>query len=453
MAALAFDVGALLVEQRDQQNAADSAALAGARFLPDDTATAVSRATSIASANGFQDGVNAADVVVTIGSWTPGGSFVPGVGTGGIEVSISARKPAIFAGIIGRTGWDVSSRAVAVNESSTIGPFALLSLHPTACPGLLVEGGGVVLSRGNIQVNSSCTTGSAAFRVAGTGSLDLLASGIGCNVVGGASFGGGVSQNDCNPANTGSTAIPDPYVSLADPPIPALPGAMVRWNPTTDAAWSPATAPPTGCPGSATPATVAVPRLCSFGGSFAGQTWRVFPGYYPGGVNFGAGTFLLEPGLYFIGDGGFRVANASLISVEPGDDQDDGVGGGVLIFNSNHPSASTNPGPIVLQGGTAEVHLWPLEGTGALAPYDRLVVYQDRDLSLQVEIHGGGSTSEVRGIIYAPSAHVFVRGNAGSLTIDQVIASTFEARGDAGTINVRYESDFLPQLEYAGLVE
>ena len=33
MAALAFDVGMMLVERRDQQNAADAAALAGARYV------------------------------------------------------------------------------------------------------------------------------------------------------------------------------------------------------------------------------------------------------------------------------------------------------------------------------------------------------------------------------------------------------------------------------------
>ena len=33
VAALAFDVGMILVERRDQQNAADAAALAGARYV------------------------------------------------------------------------------------------------------------------------------------------------------------------------------------------------------------------------------------------------------------------------------------------------------------------------------------------------------------------------------------------------------------------------------------
>jgi Flp pilus assembly protein TadG len=282
MAALAYDVGLVLVEQRDQQNAADAASLAGARYLPGDTATARARAEQIALENGFQDGVNSASVVIDFGSWSPGGGFTSGTGTGAIDVQITATRPSIFAGIIGRSGWDVSSHAVAVNQSSNTGPFAMLSLHPTACPAFRVEGTGIVNSNGNIQVNSACTTGDAAFRVAGTGALSMTAPGIGCNVVGGATFGGGVTHNDCNPANVSAPEVPDPYSAWSTPPIPAMPQAPQRWNPTTNLPWSPATAPPAGCPGSATPATAVDPQICLFGGSYAGQTWRLFPGYYPG---------------------------------------------------------------------------------------------------------------------------------------------------------------------------
>jgi hypothetical protein len=484
VAALAFDVGMVLVEQRDEQNAADAASLAGARFLPGDTVRAQAAAVEIARQNGFEHGVNNATVVIRFGSWTPGAGngFTPGTGTGAINVQISATRASIFAGVIGRTGWQVSTEAVAVNQSTTSGPYALLSLHPTACPAVRIEGSGVVNSNGNLQVNSNCNTGDRAFRVAGTGSLDLTATGIGCNVVGGASFGGGVSQNDCRPPpagalNTGAPSVGDPYCPdgpsgprpcLGVPTIPPLPAAMQRWDVVNHRAWTPTTTPPAGCPGSATPATAATPALCVFGGSFAGQTWRMFPGYYPGGVDIGAGTFLMEPGVYFVGDGGFRVANASLISVDACDfsdpvnpvcmdqtNQPTGVGGGVLIVNSTHPSTSFNPNKIVLQGGSSQVKLWPLVGSEFpdYLAYDRMVIFQDRAVTLDVEIHGGGSNSFVRGVIYAPSAHVFVQGNTGTLTVDQVIASTFAARGNGGTINIAYDEDFIPSFRYAGLTE
>jgi hypothetical protein len=470
-AALAYDGGMVLLESRDQQNAADAAALAGARFLPANTSSARTQATRIATDNGFTQGVDTG-VTITFGRWSPSNGFVAGGGSGAIEVRVSATRPAIFAGIVGRSGWDVSSRAVAVNERTSLGPFALLSLHETACPGMRLEGQGVITSNGNLQVNSVCNTGDKAFRIAGTGTLDLLAADIGCNVVGGATQGGGVSQNDCynsetgEPANLGADAIPDPYASLGEPydwltpPVPPMPAPMVRWDPVLNAAHPEGTRPPAGCPGSNSPATADAPAKCLFGGSFDGQTWRIYPGYYPGGVDFGKGTFLMEPGVYYIGGGGFRVANSSAImSVDPGADQDDpdanndGRAGGILIFNSTHPSGTPSPGPVVLQGGSAGLLLHPLVGTGDLADYDFMVIYQDRDVTLDVEIHGGGSLAEVRGVIYAPSAHVLAQGNAGTLTLDQVIASTFAIRGNGGNINVAYDANFIPSYTYAGLVE
>src|SRR5687768_10174279 len=70
IAALAFDTGTVLVEKRDQQNAADAAALAGARFLPGNTTSAVARAAEIADLNGFVDGVGTTDVDIEVGSWS-----------------------------------------------------------------------------------------------------------------------------------------------------------------------------------------------------------------------------------------------------------------------------------------------------------------------------------------------------------------------------------------------
>jgi uncharacterized membrane protein len=43
IAALAFDVGMMLVERRDEQDAADAAALAGARYVLTDQAAAQTR--------------------------------------------------------------------------------------------------------------------------------------------------------------------------------------------------------------------------------------------------------------------------------------------------------------------------------------------------------------------------------------------------------------------------
>lgn len=451
-ASLAFDVGMVLVEQRDQQDAADAAALAGARFLPSDAANAEAAAVEIARRNGFEDGVAAASVEIAVGTWTPAGGFVAGGGTTAIEVRVSATRPSVFAGVLGRTGWDVSTRSVAVNVATTSGAFAMLTLDPSACRAFIVEGSGVVTSHGNIQVNSTCDTGQGAFRVAGTGSLSMIGDAIGCNVVGGDSYGGGVDRNDCDPATTGAVSIPDPYATLSNPDVPGLPAAMVRWNTVADAPWTPAVEPPAGCPGSSTPATAAAPMTCLFGGSHAGETWRIYPGLYPGGVNLGGATFLMEPGVYYMAGGGFRAANTAILSVDPGGHV---PGGGVLIFNGTDPAGIVAPAAIVLQGGSAAVELRPLVGDDfpGYAAYDRMVIFQDRTVNLAVQVVGGNSTMAVRGIIYAPDANIAVRGNAGDLTLDQLIGRTIEARGNGGSITIAYDEDYLPHVRYAGLVE
>lgn len=434
-AALAFDTGMVMLEKRSEQNAADAAALAGARFLPGNTATATTRARAIATKNGYTHGVGGVTVSVNFPS------------SGRIEVNIGNTRASIFSSLFGITDWTPRARAVAANQTSSGGGFAMLALDPTGCPSTVVEGSGTIRSNGNIQVNSSCTSGDRAFRVAGNGGLYLEGAGIGCNVVGDASYGGGVSHNDCNPANTGADYMPDPYAwpNLGYPmangefpgPPPALPAPIEIVSGTGSI--------PAACPGGTTPATHAAPAKCNFGGSYdASKTWRLHPGYYPGGINLQGGNFLLEAGVYYIGGGGFRAANVGLTSVDGGTTLDHGV----LIFNTTHPSVAA--GQVVLQGGVAQMNLYPLS---AGEPWDNFVVFQDRSVTLTVEIVGGNSDMQVRGVVYAPAAQILVQGNAGAQTMDQLIGYRIRAAGNGGTITVAYDENFLPGITLAGLIE
>ena len=137
-AALAFDTGTLLLGRRDQQDAADAAALAGAFFLPGNAGQAQTAARSIATANGFSNG---GDVSVTVN--IPPTSGPHSGQSGAVEVVIGNNRPSIFAGILGVAGWDVSARAVAVNQNGVGAGFAMLSLDPSGCDALLVSGNGV----------------------------------------------------------------------------------------------------------------------------------------------------------------------------------------------------------------------------------------------------------------------------------------------------------------------
>jgi hypothetical protein len=448
VAALVFDGGMMLLEKRTQQNAADAAALAGARFLPGNSAAASSAAFDVATTNGFTNGLNGQTVTVNIPPTS--GAFAGR--SGFIEVLIDAEKPSFFAGIWGIIAHDVGSRAVSANETQPLGPFALLSLDPHGCEALIVEGQGRLESFGDIQVNSDCSTN--AMRLAGTGEI-VTAPDVACNVVGGFSQGGAHSSYDCDLTHSsGVVAIPDPLIGLAEPPIADGEGSYLY--PREPEQLSGSRPIPDHCPGGSQPATHEEPRLCHFTGSYAGESWRLYPGYYPGGLLVEAGTFYLEPGIYYAGGGGFQMRGASsaMYSVTPGTTT---TGGGVMIYNGDHHSAAS--GAIDLAGGGSKLQLLPLNDPGS--QWDRIVIFQDREVCLDARIVGAASDMFVRGIIYlpggdsCPAGHpvLIVEANGGTVTVDQVIAYRFQLKGNNGGLNVAWDSDYLPGARLAGLVE
>lgn len=107
-AALAVDLGASYAVKQKLQNAADAAAIAGARKLPDVSA-AVRQARDFAE----QNGVSMEDTKVTA---PYGGSRYR------IEVVCSRKKSYAFAGVFGRDEGNVSARAVAECQPMR-GPF------------------------------------------------------------------------------------------------------------------------------------------------------------------------------------------------------------------------------------------------------------------------------------------------------------------------------------------
>lgn len=450
VAALAFDTGMMLLEKRDQQNAADAAALAGARYLvgtPAQDPKAAAR--SIATENGFTTGYE--NEVVEVFVPPSSGQFrnVPGF----IEVKIRSTRPSIFGGILGAVGWDVAARAVAANQQGLDLPFAMLSLHEIQCEAIKVTGSGFVTVAGTVQVNSDCLPD--ALKVGGTGTLEVTAPGATCNAVGGITESKGPgSELDCVQVEN-SYAIPDPLRGLPAPPVPPMPADIEQVTTTSKKV-------PDGCPGSGPKeATADEPATCRFGGSYDGTIWRLFPGYYPGGLDFGKGTFYLEPGIYYIGGGGFRAAGGAVRSVVSGTDT---FGGGIMIYNSATAAFQADCaagivtgakclGEIHLNGGVAEVNLLPLDDG---SDWDGIVIFHDRDLSLggdEVTINGGDSTLEVAGTIYVPAGDVKVNGSTGTLILDQVIASTYVINGNGGTIDVRYRSGVSAKVRGVGLVE
>lgn len=450
MAALAFDAGSMLLERRAQVDASDAAALAGARYLPANAALATNAALAIAKANGYTDGVGDVSVKVHIPPVING----PYTGAAGaIEVDISNTRPSIFAGLMGVANWPVGAQAVAVNQDHLGTGFSMLALDPTDCKTLMVTGNGTVTANGNIQVNSNCAT-AALFRQGG-GSITVDAAGAGCNIVGGPP---GYQSNGSGSLNctvvSPAPKIPDPLAGLPAPPQPALANDMVQIPPSS-------LKPPSGCPGSASPATVANPAMCQFPNSnaYKGTAWRLYPGLYPGGLNLlSNATFYLEPGIYWIGGGGVHVGGgggggATVMSVATGTTTP--VDYGVLIYNTQLPKSAI--GPVNLDGSAATIKLWPLKATGSESIYNGIVIFQDRNYNINgndVTINGSASTAQVRGTIYVPSGDVLIDGSGGAVTTDQVIGWTFTITGAPGSsINVLYDTNFMFTFNAAGLVQ
>lgn len=438
VAALAFDGGAMMLERRDQQNAADAAAIAAARYVRTSTSKARDAAINVAAANGFVDGVNDQRVSVSIpptaGPFRGDPHYV--------EVQIRSTRPSIFAGIMGVTSWPVSARAVGTDLDAAGGSFSILALDPSSCDAMLVSGSGAVTAYGNIQVNSSC--GDGAMRRQGNGDIVVDVDGGACNVVGDIKDGGGSGIMDCV-QNEGAPFIEDPLARLPAPAVPALPKPIDRVTGTK--------AVPPGCPGSSDPATLSSPKVCQYPSAYAGTAWRLYPGLYPGGLKLQGGTFYLEPGLYYIAGGGVSITGSGTqtYSVDPSGVT--GPGGGVLLYNTLAPTLAT--GPVFLDGAGADIDLWPYDDDRS--PYDGLLLFQDRTQNLvgdDVTINGSASDMSVRGTVYVPAGDVKVNGSTGLLTMDQVIAGIYKVNGAPGSHLMALKSeDFIVRLRAAGLVE
>jgi Flp pilus assembly protein TadG len=119
MVGLAMDGGATFAQRRDQQTAADLAALAGANdYLLSNTASqSIDRARAVAASNNFTNGSNGTTVGVTIAT-------VNGVQ---VTVDIAGSHRNSFLGALGMSSWPISTTATALagfpDNAAGAGPF------------------------------------------------------------------------------------------------------------------------------------------------------------------------------------------------------------------------------------------------------------------------------------------------------------------------------------------
>jgi hypothetical protein len=452
VAALAFDVGMMLVERRDQQNAADAAALAGARYVltsPGDAETAARR---IALENGFDDADSSEVVNVYIPAIHGRYAGLPGF----IEVQIEGTRPSIFGGVIGRATWPVGAFAVATNAQHLTFPFSMLALDPTECKAIAVSGGGVVVAYANIQSNSSgADCGGIGFSRTGGSTIDVIADSATCRSVGTIQDQGSGSMT-CTAAEN-SFALPDPLRDLPAPAKPPLAPPMFYAGTDTPPPDIPKNCPGgTPAPNEASPATCKIPAS----GGPANDPWILYPGLYPGGLEVDADrTAYLMPGIYWIGGGGIDIGGGgSIVTIETETDAKPNVadatwGGGVLIYNSKLPASAGGEIHLNSNAATMKLQAFNVPDTDPDAIYNDIVIFQDRTVLTPVTLNGSSSITEVEGIIYVPGGQIKLNGNGGTLVVDQIIANTFDINGNGGTIQVLRGKGVDAVIIAAGLVD
>ncbi len=120
MAALVLDIGSWYRADRNTQSTADSAALAGAQALPDDTSQAAGLASNYAAKNG-----GGLDSVNFSTSYGPDDT---------IQVAVKKSAPGIFSKLFGINSVNVGSKATArtslILSAKYVAPIVVKNTHP-----------------------------------------------------------------------------------------------------------------------------------------------------------------------------------------------------------------------------------------------------------------------------------------------------------------------------------
>jgi hypothetical protein len=379
LVALATDIGVLFRERELLQNAADSAAVAGAAELNYGDWKFAAQTDS--SQNGITDKVNGA--VVTINNPPLSG---PNAGdTGYVEAIVSQPQSTFFMTMFRSSSTMVSARAVA-GSAATPSCIDTLQQSPTvpgkkgpvAIPGMALSGSAnLTLSKCGIVDGA---TGSDALDVSGGGSgtnPNVWISAPSLGVGGTVNYGNGVPTNlPAVPITNIATPIIDPLASLVSPPPASYyASGCISSNITANTTIGPSS--PSG-------------HVC----------------YNSLTATKGSPVITLNPGLYiFNGSGG---AGSNALDIESGTVFS---GTGVTFYFVNGAGFTFD------RGATANISA-PTAGQ-----YLGILFYQDASDSASDSFQGG-SVGNLDGIFYLPNANfTLANGAAATFTTDFVVGS------------------------------
>ena len=475
--AIVVDLGLSWILRRQEQNAADPAAIAAARYIEEgNTAATRTKMHTAACFYAQQNGFFTTDDATCVAArdtgdlqvlWPPSGPHADQF-AGRPEmvlVVIRDQHPTFFGQMFNQDFASVATGAVAARETQSANSNSLVALDPTSCGAGHIHGNGditiepvenpdtpgVPFSGGYVQINSSCGggtyddtcgNGSGAFHHGGNAGAELIAPHMYIHGTCQAS-GGSVPT----PVTEGAPPIGDPLESLVGPRQEDYPAGQCPNNAGVYQTMNPTWA---GC-------------------SINRNTVTLTPGVYWGGWKFtGNSTVVrLQPGIYIMAGGGIGVAGQANI-----DTVGDGSGNParVLIFSTDNTMDPACADDIALarSGGTGfearcvqgqlklagqgGIKLWGLDS----GPWKGLLLWQDGDGSnpgAPVELTGNGALN-LAGTIYAPGANVKITGNGsaiGTRLAVQIISWTWDV-GGVGNLFMPYDPSQLYHITQRGLV-
>ena len=348
IAALVIDLGITFAIGRMEQNIADPAAIAAARYIrtgpTPDTTGMVEAACSYARRNGlFPSAANddqciqandpdGTTLTVNYPPSSSGGTFAGREGF--VEVVIGRQYHTSFANVIGISQIGVASSAVAAFSAGDSNSSSLIALDPgLGCSAGRTHGGGNinihpvagVTNGGYVHVNGTCagTTGTSC-TTSPKGALDIT--GLGSltaphTYVTGTCKQAGTSTNPIGLLTEGAVQIGDPLIELP-PPAFGIPSQGAECG-VGSGVFTYSTGPGAGG--------------CKFSGI---GTVNLNPGVYYGGWSIQSKVQLvLAAGIYVIAGGGINVTgtNNTITDVQ----SSTGTYAPVMIFNTDNPVTHT----------------------------------------------------------------------------------------------------------------
>lgn len=411
MLAFVIDGGLMLDARRKCQIVADLACLAAVSDLFDKYNTnqgkdvsnsAINCALDCANQNGFNnDGTTNSVNVYTSQSntntyskysqYSQYGASTVTIPTGYVEVVVTYQTKSYFSGVFGAPTFTVVGHTVAraFYQATGVGNPGILLLDPTGSGSFKANGNAMAITgNGAVVINSSASDGMQLIGNSTVKAQSYYFSGApGYTLTSNAELmdsSGNVLSSTSTLINSNVAPTPDPLSAL---PVP--------YN---------GVAPSYG--------TYSGNKSGTFDSStlkLTQDTTTLTPGSLGGLSASGNANVVLQPGIYYVGDGGFSfTGNGNLTVSGPTDPT---TGNGVLIYQSG--TAGT-----ISINGNGQVNIPP----PTLGTYQGISIFQDRTSTQTVSVTGNGTSTlnstTIGGSFYAKKGTLNVVGNGS--TVDKL---------------------------------